>query len=355
MSDPITSNTVTTSPRQGNSGVRTVSALVAVMSDSSSRLGRMAAHPIGASLCLALAYIVLCSVYIVFSGRIAASETWSIDQLHEFELLKGLTFVAITGLAYFSFAFLLLKRIALQQQQLAIAREHAEDEVRQLSAHLLRSQDEERLRIGRELHDSTGQELAAVAMNLGLVQQHSSIRDVTVENLLADSQAIIDLCQRELRTLSYRLHPPVLDAVGLVGAVQEYADGFTQRSGIEVTLDANPTLGRLPADTERALFRVVQESLGNVHRHSRSRTATIRITREDANVVLEVVDQGRGMHIRDDGTVPKVGVGLAGMRERVRQLGGRFEIESSERGTTVRAIVPGEAGADEADANPDCG
>ena len=223
-------------------------------------------------------------------------------------------------------------------------RKQAEDDVRQLSGHLLRSQDDERRRIGRELHDSTAQELVAVALNLGLVQQRSAGRDATADNLIADSQAIIEQCQRELRTLAYELHPPVLDDMGLVGAVQEYAAGFTQRSGIKVKLDASPALGRLPAETERALFRVVQENLGNVRRHSGSPTATVRIKGETAEVILEVSDQGRGLRLRRDGTVLHAGVGLAGMRERVRQLGGRFEIEASGRGTTVRAIVPRLAG-----------
>jgi signal transduction histidine kinase len=233
-------------------------------------------------------------------------------------------------------------------------RKQVEDEVRQLSGHLLRSRDEERRRIGRELHDSTAQELVAVAVNLDLVQQRSAGRDVTTDNLLADSQAIIEQSQRELRTLAYQLHPPSLDELGLAGAVQEYAAGFTQRSGINVTLDASPSVGRLPTETERALFRVVQESLGNVHRHSGSPTAAIRITREAGNVILEVTDQGCGLRVRGDGTVAKAGVGLAGMRERVRQLGGQFEVESSGRGTTVRAIVPGEAATDDDHANPDC-
>ena len=136
----------------------------------------------------------------------------------------------------------------------------------------------------------------------------------------------------------------MLDEVGLVAAVQEYATGFTQRSGIKVTLDASPALGRLPAETEQALFRVVQESLGNVHRHSGSPTATVRIVHEAAEVILEVADRGGGLRLRGDGTVANAGVGLAGMRERMRQLGGRFEIESSGRGTIVRAIVPMEAG-----------
>jgi len=438
--------------------------LIGVMAGSSSRLGRVATHPIGASLCLALGYVVLCSAYIFFSGRIAASAALSIDQLRDFELLKGLAFVIITGTAYFGFAALLLKRIAIQQQHLALIfqgvsdclfllhveaddcnrflcvnaaflkmtgltqeqvvgkrieevlpgssdarmrskcreairerktvnwegsaaypvsqivgevtltpladktgavvqlagvvrdvteRKQVEDEVRHLSGYLLRSRDEERRRIGRELHDSTAQELVAVAVNLDLVRQRITGRDVTTDNLVSDSQAIIEQCQRELRTLAYQLHPPVLDEVGLAGAVEEYAAGFAQRSGIKVTLDTSPALGRLPAETERALFRVVQESLGNVHRHSGSPTATIRIAREAAAAVLEVNDQGCGLRVRGDGTVAKAGVGLAGMRERVRQLGGRFEIESSGRGTTVRAIVPGEAGTDEDHTNSD--
>jgi PAS domain S-box-containing protein len=233
-------------------------------------------------------------------------------------------------------------------------RKRVQDEVRELSGYLLRSRDEERRRIGRELHDSTAQQLLAVSMNLDLVHQRNAGRDATTDNLLADSQAIIEQSQRDLRTLAYQLHPPVLDEVGLIGAVQEYAAGFTQRSGIKVTLDTTPALGRLPADTERALFRVVQESLGNVHRHSGSPTATIRIARENGAVILEVADQGCGLRLRGDGTAAKAGVGLAGMRERVRQLlGGRFEIESSGRGTTVRAIAPGEADADEDHPNSD--
>jgi PAS domain S-box-containing protein len=456
MRAPSIENTASASQRQARISAHLARKLIVAMAGSSSRLGRSATHPIGASLCLALGYMVLCSAYIFFSGRIAAGAAWSIDQLRNLELLKGLAFVMITGAAFFGFAAFLLKRIAIQQQHLALIfqgvsdclfllqveaddcyrflcvnaaflkmtgltreqvvgkrieevlpgtsharvrskfqeairerktvswegsdaypagprvgevtltpladktgtivqlagavrditeRKQAEDEVRQLSGHLLRSQDEERRRIGRELHDATAQELVAVALNLGLVQQRSAGRDVTADNLVADSQAIIEQCQRELRTLAYQLHPPVLDEVGLAGAVQEYAAGFTQRSGIKVTLDASPALGRLPAETERALFRVVQESLGNVHRHSGSPTATIRTAREAAEVILEVSDQGRGLRIRGDGTVANAGVGLAGMRERVRQLGGRFEIESSGRGTTVRAIVPGEAGA----------
>jgi len=328
---------------QTRPGERMTVKLFAAMAHSTNRLSRIAAHPIGASLCLSLGYMVLCGTYVVFSGRIAAHEATSINQLRLFELLKGLAFVVITGAMYFGFAFFLLRRIADQHQQLAL-----------LSGHLLRSQDEERLRIARELHDATGQELAAVAMNLGLASHRIAGHDVMTDNLISDSQAILEHCQRELRTLSYRLHPPSLDEVGLVGAVQEYVNGFTERCGIKVTLDAGPNLGRLSADLERALFRVVQESLGNVHRHSGSMTARIMVVRKGTTIILEIGDQGHGLKIRSDGSAAKVGVGLTGMRERVRLLGGRLEIESSGRGTTVRAIVPGTKETNEDPSNSHC-
>jgi PAS domain S-box-containing protein len=224
-------------------------------------------------------------------------------------------------------------------------RKRAEDAVRQLSGRLLQLQDEERRRIGSELHDATAQELATAAMDLGRVQQRIAGHDATVDALLSDCQALLAECSRKVRTLSYQLHPPLLDEVGLAGAVQDYARGFMQRSGLQVTLDLCPALGRLTPHIERALFRVVQECLGNVHRHSGSPTAQVRIRRAGSGVVLEITDQGRGfapeVRISDDGAVSKVGVGITGMRERLRQLGGQLEIESSQQGTTVRATVPG--------------
>ena len=223
-------------------------------------------------------------------------------------------------------------------------REEANGEGRELTCHLLQLQDEERRRIGRELHDSTAQELMAVAMNLGLVQERIEGRDAANDALISDSIAIIEQCHREIRTLTYLLHPPLLEELGLDAAVHEYVDGFSQRSGIGITIHVAPGLGRLPANTEQALFRVLQESVANVHRHSGSNTASIRLWREDDDAILEIQDEGHGlspdMMAGHDGPVAKVGVGIAGMRERLRQLGGRLTIESGERGTTVRAMAP---------------
>jgi two-component system NarL family sensor kinase len=180
-------------------------------------------------------------------------------------------------------------------------------------------------------------------MNIGLVLQRIEGSDTTNDSLLSDSLAIIEQCNRDIRTLAYLLHPPLLEDAGLSAAAHEYVSGFSQRSGINVTIDVSRDLGRLPTATEQALFRVLQESLGNVHRHSGSTTAAIRIWREDDKVILEIKDQGHGlppgMISAEDGRISKVGVGIAGMRERLRQLGGRFTIESSAQGTTVRAMV----------------
>lgn len=228
-------------------------------------------------------------------------------------------------------------------------RRNTEEEGRELTCHLLQLQDDERRRIGRELHDSTAQELAAIGMNVGLVLQRTEGRDETNDALLSDSLAIVEQCNREIRTLAYLLHPPLLEDMGLTAASHEYVAGFSQRSGINVTIDVSPDLGRLPALTEQALFRVLQESLGNVHRHSGSATAAVRLWRENDQVILEIKDRGSGlppdMINSEDGRISKVGVGIAGMRERLRQLGGHFTIESSGQGTTVTARVLAKEGS----------
>lgn len=226
-------------------------------------------------------------------------------------------------------------------------RRQAEDLLRQLSTRLLRIQDEERQRLARDLHDSTAQSLAGLSMNLAVAQECREALDERTRTALDESESLAERCSREIRSLSYLLHPPLLTEVGLVAAVRWCADGFAQRSGIGVELDLPRGFGRLPADVENALFRIVQECLANVQKHSGSPTAHIKLARQGRAVALEVRDDGRGMPadlLRRADAVASFGVGLLGMRERVRQLGGRFDIDSGTGGATVRVKIdlPGE-------------
>ena len=220
-------------------------------------------------------------------------------------------------------------------------RERTEQALRELSIRLLQTQDEERRRIARELHDSTGQKLAAVAMNLSLIGKSAETLDARARRALTESLALLDQSSRDIRTLSYLLHPPLLDERGLAAAVRWFADGFTQRSGVQVKLEVPPDLQRLPEAIETALFRIVQEGLTNTHRHSESSTATIRLMVDQNQVQLEMQDAGKGLpKPRSDGYVAPLGVGITGMRERVKQLGGQMKIDSGSRGTTVSVTLP---------------
>ncbi|MBZ5596011.1 MAG: PAS domain S-box protein [Acidobacteriia bacterium] len=221
-------------------------------------------------------------------------------------------------------------------------RKRAEEALRQLSGRLLQLQDEERRRLARELHDGTAQTIAALGMNLDVVREAAAALDAPARRTLDESVALADQCIRELRTLSYILHPPMLDDRGLASALGGYVEGFAARSGIAVKLDLPPNLGRLPREVELMLFRIVQESLTNIHRHSGSRTATIRMARYPHDVVMEVRDQGNGIGTleRDGEQGARVGVGIAGMRERVRQIGGRLKIRSRPGGSDVEVVVP---------------
>lgn len=223
-------------------------------------------------------------------------------------------------------------------------RKRAEESLRQVSGRLLRLQDEERRRIARELHDSTAQTLTALIMNLSAIQKSAARLGEKSRHAFAESLALAKQCSREVRTISYLLHPPLLEELGLVSALRHYVDGYTQRSGIRVELDVSPDFNRLPREIELALFRVVQESLINIHRHSGSLTARVRVMRDSNAVMLEVMDEGRGMppEILDRAKriVPGLGVGIAGMQERLEQLGGMLETDSGSQGTTVRAILP---------------
>jgi len=225
------------------------------------------------------------------------------------------------------------------------ARKKTEEALREVSGLLLRSQNEERRRIARELHDSTAQSLAALAMNLSIVGKAAGALSEAARKRLHDSLELAQQCCREVRTLSYLLHPPALEEGDLWSAVRWYTQGFASRSGIRVDL-ALPRArraGRLPEQVETTLFRIVQESLANIHRHSGSRRARIRIARSPSRVTLVVRDEGRGLRKiagRRPGGPALMGVGIAGMRERVRQLGGEIVIDSSARGTAVKVMLP---------------
>lgn len=220
-------------------------------------------------------------------------------------------------------------------------RKAAENAARELSARLLQMQDEERRRIARELHDSAGQLIAALMMNLD--QLISVNGGGERERLLPDSQALLQNLNREIRTISHLLHPPLLDEVGLSSALQWYVDGFAKRSGISTTLELGADFGRVNSDLEIAIFRLVQECLTNVHRHSGSAKAIVRLNRSQDAVLLEIQDGGKGIPPEKQSQLlgsGLVGVGLRGMRERVLQLRGTLDIHSDESGTTVRAMFP---------------
>jgi PAS domain S-box-containing protein len=219
----------------------------------------------------------------------------------------------------------------------------AEEVLRRLSSQLLNAQDDERRRIARELHDSTGQYLSALSMNLSWMNQPSCVLDPKVRSVVSESIDLVKRALSEIRNFSYLLHPPVLDEYGLCAALRWYVHGFSQRSGINVNLDAPQNLPRLPRHVETALFRVVQECLTNVHRHSGSKWATISLRRRPRGLLLEISDEGHGISAGPEGPGERderLGVGIAGIRERVRELGGRLEIKSGSHGTVVRVSLP---------------
>ena len=225
--------------------------------------------------------------------------------------------------------------------------------LRQLSARLLKLQDEERRRIARDLHDTTGQKIAVLSMTLDRLAKLVDARKVDVKDALTESREVVGKIGEEIRTLSYLLHPPLLDECGLASAVLWYAEGFKKRSGIHLSVSIDEELVRLTTDAETALFRVLQESLTNVHRYSGSPSAEIRIFQSASKVHLEIVDHGKGVKAGMErpafAGAPTLGVGIPGMRERIRQLGGQLEVEFSNEGTRVYASLPTEAFTEESE------
>jgi signal transduction histidine kinase len=231
-------------------------------------------------------------------------------------------------------------------QQRTAELKSANDNLGELSARLLHLQDEERRRIARELHDSVGQTLAALSMNLAAIGADIE-RLAKTATTISDSTALVNDMSADIRTISYLLHPPLLDEAGLTSALTWYVKGFSERSKIEVDLRIPEDFGRLSRDLETAIFRVVQECLTNIHRHSGSSVARITIAHTDGQARIEVEDKGKGIPLQKrteimTSATGTPGVGIRGMRERLRQLGGTLEIRSNGegRGTVVTACLP---------------
>jgi len=222
-------------------------------------------------------------------------------------------------------------------------RMQTEEMLRKLSARILTLQDEERRRLGRELHDSAGQMLAALHINLGVIAQRTQ-HDRVLAAKVADTAALADQVICEIRTLSYLLHPPMLDEAGLASAVEWYGRGFSERSKIAVKITIDPDLPRFPMEVETAIFRIIQESLVNIHRHSGSRTACIVLRANATGAALSIRDEGCGIPPEtlknfEEGAA-NIGVGIGGMRERARQLGGSIDIRSANPGTLLEVRIP---------------
>jgi signal transduction histidine kinase len=216
-------------------------------------------------------------------------------------------------------------------------------DLRTLSARLIATQDEERRRIARDLHDSIGQLLAALSMNNGLVSQEAAKLSPEAADALLQNSQLVEQLSKEIRTISHLLHPPLLDEIGLLPAIKSFVEGFGERSGVQVAVEFSPDIGRLPPGVEISIFRIVQECLTNVYRHSGSKTARVRIVTSQGKLTLQVCDEGKGISFARQlsmSTATNHGVGLSGMRERVRELGGTLDIQSSEHGTTVTAALP---------------
>ncbi len=221
-------------------------------------------------------------------------------------------------------------------------RRKTEEAIRNLSARLLRVQDDERRRLARDLHETVGQNLAGVRMNLGVMKRFAAA-DGRAAEAVDDGITATDDAITQIRTLSYLLHPPMIDQAGLVTALRWYIDGFERRSGIATKLDVPDDLGRVSRDVETSVFRIIQESLTNIQRHAGSATASVSVGRLDDRLLIEIADHGRGLpagvrHDRD--ALLASGVGLAGINERVRELGGELTIQSTDDGTTVHVTLP---------------
>jgi len=242
---------------------------------------------------------------------------------------------------------------------LVYGRRQSERSLSQLSARMVKLQEEERRRIARELHDSTAQDLAAAAINLAVVNEEAMSLSPKAAKLLDDSSRLLNQISKEIRSMAHLLHPPLLDEVGFPSALNWLVNAFTERSGITVQLSIQPDVGALPEGYEAALFRIVQESLTNVRRHAQAKNATVRIVKASDKIVLEVNDDGRGLPAEISAASPpgysNFGAGIAGMRERVTELGGSFAITAGEKGARVRVAIPLPVSGPSSDSAPAAG
>ncbi len=217
-------------------------------------------------------------------------------------------------------------------------------ELRSLSGRLIATQDAERRRIARDLHDSVGQLVAAFSMNNGLLLPELQKLNPIAAQAVQQNVGLVEQLSREIRTISHLLHPPLLDEVGLFAAIRSFSEGFAERSNISVDVELSPDIGRLAPNVEISIFRIVQECLTNIYRHSGSKTARIRIWPAAGNqLIVQVCDDGRGISTEDPVSPAaglNLGIGMSGMRERVRELGGKLEVQSGNRGTTIVAAFP---------------
>ena len=309
-----------------------------------------------AEVAFSAAYCGLGPSMLAIAFALVGVRYWFVSPIHSFAIPDGLQIVGMLAFVAASGVILAIaekyrrkmealreshedleERLRKRSQELDVANQGLGD----LTARLLQLQDEERRRIARELHDSAGQSLAALALNLSNLG--TEIERLTKSaKTVSDSVVLVNDMSRDIRTISYLLHPPLLDEAGLASALQWYIRGFTERSGIKVDLELPENFERLPRDAETAIFRVVQECLTNIHRHSESPTATIGIVHTNGEVRIEVRDQGKGispekkLELLSAGTP---GVGIRGMRERLRQLGGTMEINSKGAGSGTQVAV----------------
>src|ERR1700719_2835892 len=232
---------------------------------------------------------------------------------------------------------------AIHLAAIAIECYRNEQELREFSRRLSQSQDDERRRIARELHDSTGQKLAVLAMNLAMVEKQANSFGAAFNKMLLECSSLTRNISDEIRTLSYLLHPPLLDECGLESALQMYFRGINRCEGLEGEFEMPRRLQRLSEEAELAVFRIVQASLTNIHLHSGSNKARVKIKYLPDGLAITISDHGRGIPsaVLDRSSVGRgAGVGILGMRERLKQLGGRLEIKTSDHGTQVKATIP---------------